>query len=586
MTKKIFAALAVVTAVLVALLISACGREGTPAVTSTEGSRATDSLTTPEAVTTAEDETPVTLNGWFDYGSALYLRDKFTPGTASSIEIQMAKNEVEGFQYLVTSDGDVSGLRCDVTPLSDGNGNTLTGTVNVVWYTWVNQSDNRHETFMWYPVAMLPLDDEYQGGSFDVAGGTCRTLYVSYGTDKDTVPGTYKGALTLSKNGETLLSGDVTVRVRDVFYDDKTECMTMMGLGYDKEDTNPFMPAGPESAPALGSQQASGTFANPDLLLEYANFLLDNRFCPTALPFENYLLTDNFEALKSFTNNPRMTGVSIESKPFGSPEEVARILSDEYKIAKENGWEDKIYFGLFDEPTAESHMQYMIANAARVNESFPTTHFMDAFGVDIPLDGKNIVERMSEYSTSFCINTIAFDGAFRDSLLKLKSERGDTLFWYVCGSQQSGFTNVLPCTPGTDKRILFWQQYQQNVDGFLYWRVSVWNFSFDVWADDYMNTKFPFPKSSSPPTDDGTLIYWHPVTKKPVTTLGFEAMRDGVEDFQLFKMAERALGREKVLEYVEQITTGVSSFRQYEDGSTELLNKLKNQIFDLLENAS
>ena len=92
---------------------------------------------------------------------------------------------------------------------------------------------------------MLPSDDEYQGGVFDVAKNTCRTLYVSFRTDENTVPGTYSGTLKVGKNGEEILSGDVTVRVRNVYYDEKTECLTMLGLGYDKKNGDPTYPAGP-----------------------------------------------------------------------------------------------------------------------------------------------------------------------------------------------------------------------------------------------------------------------------------------------------------------------------------------------------
>ncbi len=567
MKKLFFSAFLILAAVLTVFAVSCV-----------HSSRPDDSTaTTPEAVTTAIDETPPVLTGWFDYGSALYERDKFEPGAMTSIEIQMAKNEIEGFQYLVTSDRDTDGIRCDVTPLNDGNGHTLSGTVNVVWYTWINQSDNRHSVFVWEPVAMLPMDDEYQGGSFDIASNTCRTLYVQFKTDINTVPGTYTGRLSVSKNGRELLSGDVSVRVRDIYYDEKTECLTMMGLGYDKEDTNQLMPKGPDSAPALGRQQASGRFANQELLLEYTDFLLENRFCTTWLPFEWGILDTDIELVRKYMDNPRFTSVNISER--------GAALSKIYKLFSENGWTDKCYFAAFDEPTKEEHLQYIMGNAREVNRFFPTTHFLDAFGVNISLDGKNVVERMAEYTTAYCPNTIAFNGEIKDSMLKYKAERGDTLIWYVCGGQSNGYINALPCTPGTDKRLLFWQQYQQNVDGFLYWRVSLWNICYDIWADDYMETDFPFPKGSEFPTDDGVLIYWHPITKKPVTTLGFEAMRDGVEDFQLFRMAEAKFGREEVLRYVEQITTDVTEFVKYQDGSTELLNNIKNQVFDLLENA-
>ncbi|MBQ7604473.1 MAG: DUF4091 domain-containing protein [Clostridia bacterium] len=565
-------------ALLLAACITACSH-GTndPGTGTAEGTDKPVESTTPEAVTTEEELTPAVISGWFDYGSALYKRDRFEPGTASSIEIQMAKNEVEGFQYLVTSDRNVKGLRCDLSEMKDETGNKLPGTVNVVWYTWVNQSDNLHDTFTWYPVGMLPMDDEYQGGSFDVEAGTCRTVYVSFRTDKDTVPGTYTGTLTLSRKGETLLSGDVSVRVRDVYYEEKTECLTMMGLGYDKEDTNAAVPAGPESAPALGSQQASGKYSNPDLYLEYAEFLLDNRFSMSWLPLQLDLFDDS-AVVKKLMNNPRLTSVNIRGR--------GEALAKKYKLASENGWLDKCYFAYFDEPTTEAHLQGIMGNAREVNQYFPTTHFLDAFGVNISAGGRNVVERMSDYTTVYCPVINVFRGELRESMLRLKAERGDTLFWYTCGSGKQADVNAincLPCTPGTDKRLMFWMQYQQNVDGFLYWATTFWNFSYDVWAEDYMDTKFPFPRSDGMPTDDGVLIYWHPVTKKPVTTLGFEAMRDGVEDFQLFKMAERKLGREKVLEYIEQLVTDINQFKKVSEGSTELLMDLRNQIFDLVE---
>jgi hypothetical protein len=495
----------------------------------------------------------------------------------------MAKNEIEGFQFLLTSDRDVDGLNCSLEALTDGKGNTLNGNVNVVRYLWVDKSEGTHDIFTWYPAAMLPIDDEYQGGVFDVAKNTCRTLYVSFRTDENTVPGTYSGTLKVGKNGEEILSGDVTVRVRNVYYDEKTECLTMLGLGYDKKNGDPTYPAGPDSAPALAAQHGVG-FENPDLMLEYAEFLLDNRFCATWLPFEDELLDKDFDKLKSYMDNPRMNGANIGGYAYRMTDNERKTnLDSQYRIASENGWLDKLYFASYDEPSREEHLQYIFQNARYINYYFPTSQFLDAINTDIPQGGRNIVERLSDVTTTYCPIIDIFKGEIRESLLRLKKERGDKLYWYVVGSKDGSTLNVLPCSPGTDKRLIFWQQYQQDVDGFLYWSVTTWNFSHDIWAEDYMETDFPFPKSDGMATDCGALIYWHPLTKKPVTTLGFEAMRDGVEDFQLFRMAEREFGREKLLGYIEKITTDVDKFVKYKDGSTELLADLRNQIFDLMD---
>jgi hypothetical protein len=51
------------------------------------------------------------------------------------------------------------------------------------------------------------------------------------------------------------------------------------------------------------------------------------------------------------------------------------------------------------------------------------------------------------------------------------------------------------------------------------------------------------------------MIYWHPVTGDPLSSLTFEANRDGIEDFQLLRMAEALLGKEVAMSYAERITT-------------------------------
>ncbi|MBO4413371.1 MAG: DUF4091 domain-containing protein [Clostridia bacterium] len=571
--------LLLVSLVLVIAAAAACGTGGEPAVTT-------------EPVAT-EDVSPANLEGWFDYGSALYemKTENITVKNAmDSISIDMAKNEIEGFEYIITSDKAVSGLRCDVTALSDGNGNELNGTVYVAQYTYLARTDhNLEHTRGFYPVALLPIDDEYQGGSFDVAAGAARTLYVSYKTDIDTVPGTYTGTLTVSRNGETLFSGGVSVRVRDVYYDEKTECLTLIGLYYDKADANPNVPEGPESAPALGWQQTKEEYANEELIRKYADFMLENRFCPSYLPLEDDLLSED---AAYYLDNPRYNSVYTRLIPdwWRKSQEHLEDLAKKYEVAKERGWLDKIYFSYFDEPHEDGQLKQIFAEAKRSHFEgcvFPTTNLLDAILVDLPsADGKkNIIDRMSAATTAYCPKVELFTGSIKESMLRQKAERGDTLFWYVCSGSTADTINRLPCTPGTDKRLLFWMQYQQNIDGFLYWRATYWNRSADVWADDYMTKGYRKTESFGEGTDEGVMIYWHPITKEPVSTLGFEAMRDGVEDFQLLKMVEAKFGRDKALEYAEQLATDINKFVRYRKGSTTLLNELRSQLFDLLENA-
>ena len=510
------------------------------------------------------------LRGMLDYGTALYRRDDADRiGRRDAIALDMARNACEGVQYLLTADRDVSGLSCRVTA-ADGAGHVLPGQVFVAWYTMIRDPDAKHNKGGYTPVAILPLDDPYQGGAFDVTAGKVRTLFVRFRTKADTVPGLYRGKLEILRGGETLLSGEITVRVRSVLYADAPACITMIGLSYEPGDDAPGLRPGPAAAKPL--QEG----ADDALWQEYAEFLLDNRMTPSDIPFTGGITAPG---AVEYLKDPRVTKVYIRDKSD---------MAEPYRIAKENGLLDKLLFCYYDEPMNEGNLRYVLECERNQQKVFPTRHFCDPFFIDLPEDGKNTPDRMAEVTDTFCTKAELFKGSFRDSMLKYKKERGDTLLWYVCMGGTPETINRLPCTPGTDKRLLFWQQYQQEVDGFLYWRATFWNNHKDTWAKDYVGSE---PEEVIPwdgdrlPTDDGVMLYWHPTTSKPVSTLGFEAMRAGIEDFELLTMADKAFGREKIKAIVEEITTDPAQYLRYEEGSTEKLESLRTRLFDLLENA-
>jgi len=141
-----------------------------------------------------------TLRGWLAYGSALYHRDHFAVESRDTITLGMAKNEAEGFEYLLAANRDYKGLTCRVSDFTDGKSNTLAPSVYVAWYTDVFKTDVMHETGF-YPDALLPIDDPYQGGTFDVHAGRSQMLYIKVKTDKDTPHGSYTATLEILDGG-------------------------------------------------------------------------------------------------------------------------------------------------------------------------------------------------------------------------------------------------------------------------------------------------------------------------------------------------------------------------------------------------
>jgi len=578
MTKKLSLLLLLLVLTLSVILACESGKDGTDGTTVGITDPVTDGITdaaTTEGVTEAETEPPVTLEGengetltgngvygWFDYGTALYMRDTFKVGTRDSIAFGMAKNEIEGFQYLLASPADHQDLRCEVSALTDGNGNSLEGTVFIAQQVNVRKTDDIHK-LGFYPDALLEQDNPYHGGTFDLRAGRSRTLYVQYKTDVNTVPGTYTGTLEIKQGDTVVLSGTVSVTVYDLYYDEKTECLSYFQWGPRCEEWNRFE----NGIPNIYHD-------HPELYAAYCDILIDNRMSPMNLPHANL----NDEGADAYMDNPRVNTVMLRYSY-----DNLDALADQYRLATEKGWLDKIVFLSFDEPSSDAHFANILNAVSISNAYFPSTHHVNAFFCDIPSGGRNIVERFSDFSTMHCIKSSAVDGlpeAFR-SMRSLKENRGDILFWYVCGKQGGNYINLLPCTDGTAKRVLFWQQYLYDIDGFHYWHTNNWLAYFNIWEEGYEDKKQKPIAATGAYTGDGCLVYWDPNTYQPIGSLGLEATRDGIEDFQLLRMAERVLGKETVMAYTERLTTSLTEYTT----DAALLAQVKAELSVALEAA-
>jgi hypothetical protein len=76
------------------------------------------------------------------------------------------------------------------------------------------------------------------------------------------------------------------------------------------------------------------------------------------------------------------------------------------------------------------------------------------------------------------------------------------------------------------------------------------------------------------------LIYFDPITKEPVPTLGLLSVSDGIEDYQLFAMAEEVLGRDTVLTYIKRITTSLKEYNTDAEVLMQVRSELAKALLD------
>lgn len=123
---------------------------------------------------------------------------------------------------------------------------------------------------------------------------------------------------------------------------------------------------------------------------------------------------------------------------------------------------------------------------------------------------------------------------------------------YVCWEPWKPFLNVFVNEEGIDHRALFWQIYDCGADGFLYWAANQW-YDLDVNPWNSMQT---IPWLTRDIYGDGSFMY--PGNKfgfdDPCSSLRLEAVRDGLEDNTLLRMAKKHLSNSWLDKEIDKVT--------------------------------
>ncbi len=149
----------------------------------------------------------------------------------------------------------------------------------------------------------------------------------------------------------------------------------------------------------------------------------------------------------------------------------------------------------------------------------------------------------------------------RRSFAAARQQAGDRYTWYICCGPKAPYIANFIDRAATDLRVWLWQTWQENVDGILIWEATYWHSPSAYpsalqnpytdsmsWVSGY-DTKpgerqrwnvgdgrFLYPPEAAA---DGTQA--QAVLEGPVSSIRWEALRDGVEDVEYLALLKRLL---------------------------------------------
>jgi len=191
---------------------------------------------------------------------------------------------------------------------------------------------------------------------------------------------------------------------------------------------------------------------------------------------------------------------------------LAQFLPRLQQHLDDKGWTSSYIQHLTDEPISANSASYRIL-AGYVEQLAPKLKRLDA-NQDIDLVGAlDIwVPILNEFD-------------LQQSFYEQRRAAGEETWFYTCLAPTGMYPNRFIDYPLIKTRILHWFNFRYNLSGYLHWGLNYWS------EDPFMDVE-----PSNLPPGDAFIIY--PGHDGPLSSIRFETLRLGVQDFELLKALE------------------------------------------------
>ncbi len=468
--------------------------------------------------------------GTADSLTKVYRDEIFEGKFETPVRISAARKEFESAQAVVIAyDRPLRNVRVSVSPLAGPGGAIIpSSAVQLDMVDWVKTYPPRYavEYIGWTPDPIVDLVP------FNLEKGALRPIWITVCPPENAPAGLYKGKLTVRPQDAPACSVPIEVRVWNFTMPTRKAMKTAFAF-FPHEMTAWY-----------------GKFTD-EMKWQWYDFLLKHNINPTNIYSTKgpALSHEDLEFCVPRGLNA-YTLICTWGKEGEALQKMLDMIGAEWEYLKSRGWTDLPYVYGFDELGPDKYPELRDTYGA-IKKAFPqlptmTTvhpnpHLKGYVDIWVPLTANWDLESHIEYTKA-----------------------GDQVWWYVCCHPFHPWPNFFIDYPTIDQRIIWWMNWKYQVPGFLYYAINLWDANYkteDVTehpdpearkaiAEGKRWPEVPWnPFSCATFSGDGQLVYPGP-NGKPYSSMRFEAIRDGIDDyeyfFQLSKLVEKAQKSGKV----------------------------------------
>jgi hypothetical protein len=558
---------------------------------------------------------------YFTQGIGRKVQPTSALGTETAVTLEAPRDSYESWQVVVFPEPEASLTDVGFEPsdLIDASGRILSK-VNIALYRqYFIDLSSASPKFGSLPVPsksptadpnlpdpLIPLLDPYsqRESTFAVDMGKVQPVWLEVHVPKDTVAGAYSGSIRIRAQGHTSVRVPLTLTVYPIDLPDMRDVVTRFRM-----DTNSFGVYHASAASSLVKRYEELVHAHRiDIGVLSAS---PSTACTGSIDFTGWdTAMAPYMDGTYWSDGVPSSWVDVPFEPgtnWGFQTCSASQYTDRARLwaahLKTKGWFDRALAYASDEPEASSTPDAALAAIAVQAQQMVAAdpdwqwHILDTIcpsATNFPIVGSSMGVFVCSPVGYSNWNTPDKPARYGPAEWTSLWAQGYKLWFYESNSNVPPWptftTNTLD---GYEPRILMWGAWYEQASGFLYYQIAEWSSPNAAWG---INDKFVKPGDGVliyPGNHDGSGHVGSPADVTidgPVASYRLKALRAGLQDWALFRLAERrglgAIARTEVAKAYRQMGgcrgSGCTKPEFYWKTDETMINTIRHNVLEAL----
>lgn len=521
---------------------------------------------------------------WLEDSLVKVFRDAPAPAAKKRVEVLLPRNGHGSLQVVMRAETSIEGLTVEVKPRTEA---AVTAEVRRVGYVPVKKKAPKtaDAELARVPPGDFP-DPLYPSAPFALRAGEAQPFWISFHAPATARPGTYRYRLEVRQGARRVGRIDFEAKVERCEVPARQTLKVTNWFTWGEQRLKrhyPALAAAPErrwelmgNIARVMAEHRQNVILTPVFSLSEAR-LADGRITYDFALLDRFIETFDRAGLASTIEGGHLLGrVSGYQTPLAIecdfvedgrvlrqklPPEDARVeqhlrryLPALREHLRSRGWLERYIQHIHDEPHGEEKPQY-VRYARIIRELLPGVATVDAISLKEGVDFlRGTLDIWTPVLASFDDQT---------GLLRRHVEEGGQVWYYTCIYPQGAYLNRFTDYPLLKTRLLHWLNYRHGLSGFLHW-------GGNYWSDAPFENVEPVINDGTTllPAGDNAIVYPDPERMSVLSSIRLEAMREGIEDYELLAalakkkpQAADALAREAVPNFTDYVRD-VGAFRR------------------------